>query len=133
MAAFVVTNLNDSGPGSLRQMVLDANAAAGPDTIDFAAGLAGTLTLTTGELVLTDDVTINGDTSGDDRADITISGNNSGRIFRQTLAGTDTLLQSLTLTNGSAAGAAGGAVRVDDGSLTIQDSTIQNSVSDSGA
>ena len=132
MAAFVVTNLNDSGPGSLRQMVLDANAAAGPDTIDFAAGLAGTLTLTTGELVLTDDVTINGDTSGDDRADITISGNNSGRIFRQTLAGTDTLLQSLTLTNGSAAGAAGGAVRVDDGSLTIQDSTIQNSVSDSG-
>ncbi len=33
--AFVVRNTNDSGPGSLRQAILDANAEHGPDTITF--------------------------------------------------------------------------------------------------
>ena len=42
-AALVVTTLADSGAGSLRQAILDANAAAGPDTITFAAGVAGTI------------------------------------------------------------------------------------------
>lgn len=35
-ATFTVTNTNDSGPGSLRQAILDANANAGADTIVFA-------------------------------------------------------------------------------------------------
>ena len=35
-ATFTVTNLNDSGAGSLRQAILDANAAAGADTITFS-------------------------------------------------------------------------------------------------
>ena len=34
-ASFTVTNTNDSGPGSLRQAILDANALGGTDTIDF--------------------------------------------------------------------------------------------------
>jgi hypothetical protein len=34
-ATFTVTNVNDSGPGSLRQAVLDANGAAGADTVAF--------------------------------------------------------------------------------------------------
>jgi hypothetical protein len=34
-ATFTVTNTNDSGGGSLRQAILDANTNAGPDTIDF--------------------------------------------------------------------------------------------------
>jgi hypothetical protein len=39
-AAFTVTTTVDSGPGSLRQAILDANAAPGPDTISFAIGAA---------------------------------------------------------------------------------------------
>ena len=34
-ATFTVTNTNDSGPGSLRQAILDANTSLGTDTIDF--------------------------------------------------------------------------------------------------
>ena len=60
-ATFVVTNLNDSGPGSLRQAILSANAnSPAADTINFQAGLTGTITLTSGELAITDSVTING-------------------------------------------------------------------------
>jgi hypothetical protein len=40
-ATFTVTNTNDSGPGSLRQAILDANALAGADTIAFAIPGAG--------------------------------------------------------------------------------------------
>src|SRR6185436_8327810 len=35
---FTVTTTNDSGAGSLRQAILDANAASGPDSIYFNIG-----------------------------------------------------------------------------------------------
>src|SRR5262249_15959771 len=35
LATFTVTNTNDSGFGSLRQQILDANASGGPSTIPF--------------------------------------------------------------------------------------------------
>ncbi|HVK17930.1 MAG TPA: DUF4394 domain-containing protein, partial [Fimbriiglobus sp.] len=37
-APFLVTNTGDSGPGSLRQAILDANASSGTDVIAFAIG-----------------------------------------------------------------------------------------------
>lgn len=37
-AAFVVTNANDAGTGSLRQAILSANATPGLDTVSFAIG-----------------------------------------------------------------------------------------------
>ena len=40
-AIFTVTNTSDSGPGSLRQAILDANANTGVDTITFAIGATG--------------------------------------------------------------------------------------------
>src|SRR5262249_39269724 len=41
----VVTNTNDSGPGSLRQAILNANAASAPSAIAFAIPGAGTHTI----------------------------------------------------------------------------------------
>ena len=46
-ATITVINTNDSGPGSLRQALVDANDG---DTIDFA--VTGTIGLTSGELLV---------------------------------------------------------------------------------
>jgi len=44
-ATFTVTSTADSGPGSLRQAILDANAAPGPHLIAFAVGGGGPATI----------------------------------------------------------------------------------------
>src|SRR5262249_61896247 len=55
-STFTVGTLADSGPGSLRQAILDANGQAGADVIAFApAARDGTIALTDGQLSLTDD------------------------------------------------------------------------------
>lgn len=45
-ATFTVTNTNDSGPGSLRQAILDANATAGDDDIVFNISGSGPFVIT---------------------------------------------------------------------------------------
>ncbi len=54
-ATITVTNTNDSGPGSLRQALANANNG---DTINFA--VSGTITLTSGGLEVTKSVAISG-------------------------------------------------------------------------
>ncbi|HEX8217956.1 MAG TPA: hypothetical protein VF914_01950, partial [Chloroflexia bacterium] len=46
-ATFVVTNTSDSGPGSLRQAIINANQSPGPDAIEFDIAAAGVQTITT--------------------------------------------------------------------------------------
>jgi hypothetical protein len=60
---FVVTNTNDSGPGSLRQAILDANANAGSDLITFNIGSGlKTVTLASKLPEISDPVVIDGTT-----------------------------------------------------------------------
>jgi hypothetical protein len=63
-ATFTVDNTNDSGAGSLRQAMLDANTTMGDDTIDFAIPGAGvhTITVSTNLPTITDPVVIDGTT-----------------------------------------------------------------------
>src|SRR5712691_6383322 len=72
-AALTVSNLNDDGPGSLRQAIRDA---APNDTINFS--VTGTITLTSGQLLLTNSVSINGPGA----RNLAVSGNLSSRIFQ---------------------------------------------------
>ena len=116
MAVYTVTNLNDSGAGSLRQAILDANAAAGADNIVFDNSLLGSgpLVLTTGELTITDDLTIDGDIDGDNKADVTVSGNNVTRVFN--ITGGTSVIDALTISGGTNSGGGsynyGGGIRV---------------------
>ena len=123
-ATFNVTTTADAGAGILRQAILDANAAAGADTITFQAGL-GTIGLTTGELDITDDLTIT-----DPEGDVTVDAGGTSRIFYITAAGAVTIT-GLTLDSGSTTGR-GGAVASFETDLTITGSTISGSSSDWG-
>jgi parallel beta-helix repeat protein/predicted outer membrane repeat protein len=93
-AAQTVTNTNDSGAGSLRYAI---NQAAATDTIQFAAGVTGTITLTSGEIKTNKALTITGPGS----TKLTISGNNNSRIFNlYGGSGVTTSITGLTLTQG---------------------------------
>ena len=61
-ATFTVTNTDDSGAGSLRQAILDAEASAGADTIAFAIPGAGVHTITPLDLlpIVSQPLTIDG-------------------------------------------------------------------------
>ena len=91
----------------MRQAILDANATPGvADEIVFQAGLTGTINLTTGEMDVTDDLTL----TGNGRANTIIDAQSNSRIFDVSGFGTDLTLDSLTLRNGrtTANGEAGG-------------------------
>ena len=60
---FTVTNINDAGTGSLRQAILEANANAGPDVINFSIGFGPQRIVLTSLLpTITDPLTIDGTT-----------------------------------------------------------------------
>jgi hypothetical protein len=106
--ALTVENTADSGPGSLREAVDLANWNIGHDTIKFAKGVAGTIRLTSGELAITDDLTIDGPSSGK----VKISGNDANRIFIISGTETDVTINDLTLVNGLAEGAGGAILHI---------------------
>lgn len=76
-ATFTVTSLADSGAGSLRAAITAANAANGADTIVFQPGLTGTITLSSGQLLISDSLAI----AGPGASRITIDANQTSRVF----------------------------------------------------
>lgn len=118
-ATFTVTNLDDSGPGSLRQAVLDANGAAGADVIQFQAGLTGSIVLSSGQLLVSDSV----DIQGPGAADLAVTGLGDSRLFYlySGQAVIDVTISGLTLAGGNAN--VGGAI-ADLGENLVLDSVV---------
>jgi hypothetical protein len=113
-ATITVTNTNDSGAGSLRQAIADA---LNGDTIDF--GVTGTITLTTGELLVDKGITIHG--PGPDQ--LTVDGNHASGIFYVQLdGGGAATIAGLTITNGNAN--RGGGISNVSSMLTVSNCTI---------
>ena len=109
-----VTNSNDNGPGSLRQALAVANNG---DTID-ATGVSGVISLTTGELLVSKSVTINGP-----GADVlAIDGNMISRVFT-TGTGATIAISGFTIRNGQG-NFSGGIFNVGAATLTISNSTL---------
>ncbi len=123
-----VTNLNDSGAGSLRQTIADS---ANGDTINFS--VTDTITLTTGELAIGRSITITGPAAG-----ITISGNNSSRVFHVsngTTSGPTVILAGLTISNGSISPSFsnGAGVFNDQSTLTLNNCTLSQNRTNFGS
>jgi predicted outer membrane repeat protein len=130
-ATFTVTSLADSGSGSLRAAVAEANAAPGTDTIRFQPGLAGTITLAS-EILVADSLVV----EGPGVPSLALSGAGGNRLFRLDRASgarTTTVLSGLVLENGQASD--GGAIFGEDEDLVVRDALFRNnrSVSRGGA
>jgi beta-glucanase (GH16 family) len=106
-----VTSAADAGAGTLR----DALARIGPDgVIDFDPALAGqTITLTSGQLVVPRNLTIDGSAA----ADLTISGNDASRVF-EVVGGVDATITDVVVRDGAAAPRGGGILNY--GTLTLE-------------
>src|SRR5207244_1690279 len=131
-STLTVMNNLDSGPGSLRA---DIAAAHNKDTIVFAPSLDGqTITLTSGELVINKNLTI----QGPGASQLAISGNyqlwagvpTGVRVFEvdavtATIAGL-TIRDGNAPTNGAPTYGGGGGILNWGGNLTVKDCTLSN-------
>jgi hypothetical protein len=116
-AVITVTNTNDSGAGSLRQAII--SAAAG-DTIQFAAAVTGTITLTSGALNVNKNLTIQGPGANM----LAVSGNNASKVFIIS-AGVTVSISGLTVQNGTGNAPAGSGIE-NSGNLTLTAAAVIN-------
>lgn len=136
MAIITVSSTADSGKGTLREAILNASSG---DTIRFDSTLANKkINLTSGQLKIAKNLTVD----GADAENLTISGNQSSRIFfvnrEKELA-----LKNLTIADArtvsgkksdfNAAQSGGGGVYVDfSGTLTVENIQFKDNVADMG-
>jgi hypothetical protein len=134
LATFSVTNTNDSGAGSLRQAILDANAAAGADTIEFSGSIftdatADTINLTSGTLNITGDTTI----TGTGASNLSIARSSSAANFGIfNITGANVNLSSLAVING-VSNSAGGIFYQGTGTLNLTDTVVSGNRGSNGA
>ncbi len=139
-ATFNVSNLNDDGPGSLRQAIKDANTnGIGSDDIVFASGLSGTIDVGSsgnGGLYALTAMNIKG--PGADKLTLRGGGANLDYVFYSgtdssfygASAGDPVTLSGVTITGGNAAGhknasyTSGGGIWNQDFNLTVSASVI---------
>jgi hypothetical protein len=113
-----VTNLMDSGPGSLRQAILDASSG---DTVDFQPGLTGTITLTTGALAI---VNKNLNIVGPGAGMVTVSGNRQSSVWGIALGNVG--ISGLTIADGT------GGINEGQGTLSVRDCTFSGNITNPG-
>src|ERR1044071_1710430 len=117
-----VINTNDSGPGSLRQALADANDG---DTINFDPSLKGqTITLTSAELAIDKSITISG--PGRDLLTVSMSGLQYVRIFH-VMPGDSVTIDGLTIDGAFAPpfSPCTGGILNDHGTLTLSNCNVK--------
>ncbi|MCI0333092.1 MAG: hypothetical protein L0228_07705 [Planctomycetes bacterium] len=127
LSTFTVLNLDDSGDGSLRAAIAAAEANPGADVINFAPAVQGTIGLTSGRLLITTDLSINGPGA----QVLTVSGNHSSRVF-SIRGGTDAStaitvdISGLTISDGRGEGFAGGVTNLGFSDVTLSGVVLSN-------
>ena len=133
-ATFTVINTNDSGPGSLRQALIDANAAAGADDIAFTVVPPATISLLSALPAVTSPLTINGLGASNLTIRRDPGAGANFRIFDITAsAAPEVTITGVTLTNGNAP--MGGAIRAQGPAalaVTVADAVISGNTAGQG-
>ena len=122
-ATITVTNLNDSGPGSLRQAV---SSAQNGDVINFQAGLSGTINLNSPTLCFDCNAVRNVTINGPGANVITVRGLSAGStfdIFSIARSGSNVTISGLTITRDGQAGNFGAAID-NRGTVTVNNCVI---------
>lgn len=128
-ATFSVSNLGDSGAGSLRAAITSANARAGADIVD-ASSLNGTINLLSPLPLLQSTISISG--AGSNQLTVRRGNNATFRVF-SVAANASAKLSGLTLSNGGGALETGGAI-MNSGTLSLSGCTLSgNSARRGGA
>jgi CSLREA domain-containing protein len=124
----VVNSNGDSGAGSLRSILA---SACGGSTITFAASVRGAIDLTSGELAINKNLTING--PGANLLSVRRSAAASTANFRIfNISGTPRVkISGLTIANGNATGQLGGGI-YNPGTLTLANCTITGNLALNG-
>jgi uncharacterized repeat protein (TIGR01451 family) len=108
LATFTVANVNDSGPGSLRQALVDANSALGDDDIEFQIPGPGVqrVLLLTPLPTITDTVTIAGGTQDptSNLPRVEIDGASAGTATGLRVAATNVSIERIAIVNFSVDG-----------------------------
>src|SRR5262249_47783211 len=117
-ATFTVINTNDNGTGSLRQALADA---VDGDTISFDVSATGTITLTSGEVLVNKSIAISGPGSNT----LALDANHDSCVL-YIASGKDVTIAGLTIRNGSAPSPnfGGGGIYNDHATLTLSNCTI---------
>jgi uncharacterized repeat protein (TIGR01451 family) len=126
----IVTKNADSGPGSLRQAIADA-CVGSTITFDMTPGhVVSPITLTSGELAIGKNLTIQGPGANL----LTISGNNSSRVFNVTVASPGIVkISGLTIANGKVTSAFGGGIlNSSTATVNVTTSVLNNNSATSG-
>ena len=114
----IVTKNVDSGPGSLREAILDA-CAGSTITFDMTPGhVVSPITLTSGELAISKNLTIQGPGANL----LTVSGNNASRVFN--IQSGTVAISNLTIANGKATSGNNGGGVLNSGTLTLTNSIV---------
>jgi predicted outer membrane repeat protein len=117
----IVTNANDSGPGSLRQALADATDGY---TITFV--VTGTIQLTSGELFIGKNINI----SGPGALYLAVSANYQSRVFHiEHFMPITVNISGLTIRNGNSSAGSGGGIYAFNANLTLSHCVV----SDNGA
>jgi hypothetical protein len=119
-ATLLVANTGNAGVGSLRQALQDNELMGGGNTVVFLNGLTGTITLTSGELLIRTNVTIVG--PGADA--LAVSGNNASRVFRVTNGVAS--ISGLSLVNGNSGVNNRGGGLHNSGTLSLSNCVVAN-------
>ena len=122
-----VVNTNDTGPGSLRQALAVVNDG---DTISFDPSLKGQIiSLTTAELVISKNITING--LGADLLAVSRAQNAPAFRVLHVLSAHTAVIQGLTISNGLAGQFGFGGGILDEGSmLSLINCTVSGNSTD---